>query len=166
MSDAFVSLTDFLRTSRVPDRHDEEAVEPEAEVAGADAGIEAEELPELDGVLSEVRRFRAALADAVAFACTALLEDIAASVLARELQLLPADIAAIVAGALARYHEEDPLVIRVHPDDAVAMSALDVTIVADAGVRRADAFIELRCGTIDATLGARLARVLALAPPS
>jgi flagellar biosynthesis/type III secretory pathway protein FliH len=166
MSDSFVSLTEFLRKLPAPERCDEEPLEPVREVCSdvaAGVSVDQEEAAELDTALSEVRQFRAALADAVAFASTALLEDVAAAVLARELQLAPADIAAIVADALARYREDDPLVVRVHPEDAAALAQFDVKVVPDASLRRADASIELRCGTIDATLGARLARVLA--PP-
>jgi flagellar biosynthesis/type III secretory pathway protein FliH len=169
MSDTFVTLSEFLRKPRAPERHDDEPLEPVHEAcsdAEAEASVDPGDPAELDAALSEVRRFRAALTDAVALACTTLLEDIAATVLARELQLASADMAAIVADALARYREEDPLLVRVHPDDAAALPGLDVKVVADANLRRADASIELRCGTIDATLGARLACVLAAARPA
>ena len=110
--------------------------------------------------LSAVRRFRAALADAFVAEIQTLLRDIAASVLARELELAPADVAAIVENVRARCADEAPLRIRVHPGDAASVCLDGVPVVVDGRLRRGDVEIDLRSGTIDATLGARLQNVL------
>ena len=85
----------------------------------------------LEDAASEARRFRAALADALAFSLERLVRDIACDVLARELVLAPPDVAAIAARALERYLEDGPLQVRVHPDDRGACAALDLPVVAD-----------------------------------
>jgi hypothetical protein len=115
---------------------------------------------DIDDGLAAARRFRAALADALALSLERLLRDIARDVLARELALAPCDVAAIAARALRRYLDEEPLRLRVHPDDVRACVALDVGIVADQSLRVGDAVLEVRCGSIDASMEARLEVVL------
>lgn len=131
---------------------------------------DAEELPlttpeavpsELVETLGSVRRFRAALADAVDAAVARLLPEIAATVLGRELQLAAPDIGAIVSAALERYRSEGALAVRLHPDDVIAAERLPVQRVADRALCRGDAIFELRSGTINATLKTRLAAALA-----
>ena len=157
MLDEFVPLDAFVRPAPVFAVREEEASVPAPAVAEPLAPACAEEL---DDACRAVRRFRAALADALDEAVAALLEDIAASVLARELRLAPADVAAIVARARERFAGEDPIAIRVHPDDRAAIADIGIAIVADPALRRGDATIVLKAGTIDASLGARLASVL------
>ncbi|MDP9111043.1 MAG: flagellar assembly protein FliH [Candidatus Eremiobacteraeota bacterium] len=108
----------------------------------------------------EVRIFRARLEDELAIALDALLPDVAADVLGRELRLQAADLARIVGAAVERYAHEEPLRVRVHPSDRDLLADLDVAIVCDKDLRRGDAVLELRSGTIDATLGARLETLL------
>ncbi|MBV8333042.1 MAG: hypothetical protein JO192_09930 [Candidatus Eremiobacteraeota bacterium] len=117
--------------------------------------------PELDATLSEVRRFRAALADALDASLDRLLCDVAADVIGRELQLSPCDIVHVARSALQRHDGDAPLRLRAHPDDVCALADVDCDVAADEHLRRGDLTIELRCGTIDATLGARLETVLA-----
>ena len=118
-------------------------------------------LPEPDEALAAFRRFHAALADALDAALHDLLREIACDVLARELALQPADVAAIAANVLERFAAEEPLRIRVHPGDLRLLPPLTVATLADPGLRRGDVIVEVRSGTIDATLGARLEAVLA-----
>ncbi len=89
-----------------------------------------------------------------------LLADIAADVLARELQLAPCEVAAIVERALRRYAAEKPARVRVHPEEAGTIGAGDFEVVADSTLRRGDAVLECAAGELDASLGVRLATVL------
>ena len=107
-------------------------------------------------LLREVRLFRARVAEAVDLAAATLLQDIAADVVGRELELAPVAIERIVDRALARYLAEEPLRIRVHPDDAAALREAPIAVEADPRLRRGDAAVDLRNGTVDASLGVRL----------
>ncbi len=116
--------------------------------------------PDLEDAAAEARRFRAALADAFALSLERLVRDVACDVLARELVLAPPDVAAIAARALERYLDDGPLQLRVHPDDRGACAPLDLRIVTDERLRAGDVVLDVRCGSIDASLGARLETVL------
>lgn len=118
-------------------------------------------------VARNLRLFHARIAEAVEDAVETLCNDLAAEVLGRELQLAPADIAAIVQRILQRYTLEMPVRVRVHPDalaqfadsqTAAATGALPA--IGDPGLRHGDAVLELRDGAIDASLGVRLEAVL------
>jgi flagellar biosynthesis/type III secretory pathway protein FliH len=111
------------------------------------------------GLLREMRLFRARVIEATEAAVETLVADIAADVLARELLLTPADVETIVDRALQRFLEDEPLRVRVHAGDAPKLEC-GVPVVADDTLRRGDAVIELRTGTIDARLGVRLATLL------
>lgn len=139
---------------------------PAADFATGDgAGEESEKIAPppspRDDALADARRFRAALAEALDAALTELLRDVSCEVLGRELQLAPADVSAIACDALKRYDADVPLRLRAHPDDAPRLEALELPIILDAALRRGDVTIELRSGTIDASLGARLEALLA-----
>jgi flagellar biosynthesis/type III secretory pathway protein FliH len=116
--------------------------------------------PDLEDAAAEARRFRAALADALALSLERLVRDVACDVLARELLLAPPDVAAIAARALERYLDDGPLQLRVHPDDRGACDTLDFRVVTDKRLRAGDVVLDVRCGSIDASLGARLETVL------
>lgn len=123
--------------------------------------VEPEEVRVAWQVLArEIRLFRARLEDELAIALDALLPDVAADVLGRELRLGAIDLQKIVTAAIARYAHEELLRVRVHPDDAASLSGLALGIVCDKTLRRGDAVLELRSGTIDATLGTRLETLL------
>jgi hypothetical protein len=110
--------------------------------------------------LAGVRRFHAALADAVDASVDDLLRDIACEVLGRELTLAPADLACIAAAALRRYADDSPVRLRAHPDEMAALTGLNLPVVADCELRRGDVTVDLRAGSIDARLGTRLESVL------
>lgn len=112
-----------------------------------------------EDVMREVRLFYAHVIEAVEAAVETLLEDIAADVLARELLLAPVEIEAIVDRALQRFASEEPLRVRVPPQD-VSRVRCGVPVVGDADLRAGDAIVELRSGTVDASLGVRLAALL------
>ncbi len=156
MPDAFVSLVSWLR----PESSGECAPRAVDESSATGAPDEAFGEPDArDDALAEARRFRMALDDALEATVAALREEIAHEVLARELQLAAPDLRAIVARARERYAFDEPLTIRVHPDD-VAACACFARVIGDERLRRGDVVLEVRCGTIDASLGARLDRLL------
>ncbi|HEY1656340.1 MAG TPA: FliH/SctL family protein [Candidatus Tumulicola sp.] len=159
MLDGFVSLEEFLAPAPAEEIAVDRAI-PEP----APRALEPPEddvFAETFAALAETRRFRAALADAVDAALADLLREIACGVLARELELAPADVLSIAGDALRRFAAENPLSVRAHPDEVAALAPLGIATIADPGLRRGDVVIELRAGTIDATLGARLESVLA-----
>jgi flagellar biosynthesis/type III secretory pathway protein FliH len=102
--------------------------------------------------------FHARVIEGVEAAVETLLTDVAADVLGRELLLAPADLKTIVNCMIQRYLSDEPLRVRVHPSDAGFSCALPV--VPDERLRSGDAVMELRCGTVDAALGVRLATVM------
>jgi flagellar biosynthesis/type III secretory pathway protein FliH len=107
----------------------------------------------------DVRLFRARVMEAVDAAVEPLLAGIAADVLARELVLAPADVEAIVDRALARCSSEGPLRVRVHPNDAASVRS-GIPVAGDEHLQRGDAIVDLRCGSIDASIAIRLAALL------
>ena len=107
-----------------------------------------------------MRRFRAALADALDVAVQQLLAEIAENVLARELRLAGADVAAVVAKTRERFSNERVLTVRVHPRDRNALRGLEIDAVVDESLAPGDVIAELRSGTIDLRLRARLENAL------
>lgn len=110
-------------------------------------------------LVRDVRLFHARITEAVETAVELVTADIAAEIVARELQLAPADIERIVDRALQRFVSEEPLRVRVHPGEAEGVRC-GIPIVADAALARGDAIVELRDGRVDARLGVRLACLL------
>lgn len=105
-------------------------------------------------------RLHASVREAVAQRTDDLLRAIAAEVLARELHLAPADVAAI-AQRLAREHElDEPLALHVHPSDARAAAVGTLPVIVDPALRPGDVVLRVREGALDAALGVRLAAVL------
>lgn len=156
--DDFISLASQMRAQREP--------EPEAEVPGLAFEEEPDEPYAIEEreLVREVRLFRARIAEALEQTLRTLLCDIAAEVLARELQLAPADIAAIAARVLERFAQEEPLRIRANPGDAARVDC-GIPVVEDPRLPQGDVVIELRDGAIVSSLGLRLDAVLTnLAP--
>ncbi|MFN2528465.1 MAG: FliH/SctL family protein [Candidatus Baltobacteraceae bacterium] len=106
--------------------------------------------------LREIRYFHAHLRERLDVAVETLLCDISREVLARELLVAPVEITQIVGDALARYQNSEPLRIRVHPEDAAALSNCEVPVFCDESLNRGDAFVDLRNGSIDLSLQTRL----------
>jgi flagellar biosynthesis/type III secretory pathway protein FliH len=163
MPDGFVSLASFLRPVVVEPVVQSLPVSSSASAPDetiARAGIlEAE----YDENLCAARRFQAALADALEVAVARLLREIANDVLARELRLASADVASVVAHALARFEGEKVLSLRVHPSELGTLRELDLEKIADESLAPGDAVIELHSGTIDLRLSARLEAALSAA---
>lgn len=146
MSSAYVPLAEFLRPIESVSSAEPAPVEPPRESSPS----------ECDEALRAARRFRAALDDALEAGLDELLGRIARDVLARELLLGPADVRAIVEAARKRLLDESVLAIRVHPSDLEALDGIDLDVVADRGLERGDVRLQVRSGTIDLTLAARL----------
>jgi hypothetical protein len=162
MHDAFVPLHVALRPVGPLDTQRQDCSEAQSCVLNeesADRHVAATTV-DSEPVLAEARRFAAALADGIALSLERLVRDIACEVLARELALAPCDVATIAARALHRYLDEEPVRVRVHPDDIAACSALELAVVADRSLRAGDVVLDVRCGSIDASLGARLETLL------
>lgn len=153
--DGFVPLEAFFRRPARDEREPAPASANAPECESTDPPGETAAV-EMSDALAAVRRFHAAIADAVDAAVDDLLRDIACDVLARELALAPADLAAIVAAALERFAADSPLSLRAHPDDIAALDGFEFAAIADPNLRRGDVAIDVRSGTIDAGLGARL----------
>lgn len=152
MPDEFVSLAAFLR---VP------VEEPAANIGPPETSTPAASPDELAEAIRAARRFRAALADALDVALAQLLDAISREVLARELAVAPADVAAIVRRALGELEPEKALAIRAHPEDVESIRELEIESTPDAALRRGDIVIELRSGTIDMRVETRLESALA-----
>lgn len=146
MSNRFVSLaTLLLAPPQTPETPHVESVLAEQPAANA--------------VLVECALFRARLREAFDQARAALLADLAAEVLARELQLAPAAIDAIVQRLLDACADETPVTLRVSPPDRDDI-AVDLPVEIDPSLRAGDAVVVVRNGTIESTLGVRLEAVV------
>ncbi len=152
MLEEFVSLRNLFSSAPA-----EPVPEPAEDAAPPPALLEADDLCEL---LSEIRCFRARLTDAFDTSYERLLRDLASAVLARELALAPADLAAIARRALDRAMEEEPVQLRAHPTDIETLRPLRIGIQADSSLRPGDCVIDLIDGEIDASLGVRVEAVL------
>ncbi len=157
MPNEFVPLSRWLAQASV------EVVQP-LEPCAAEEPVAEPTIDEVesavDDAIADVRRFRAALADALDIAVAELVREIAFDVVGRELQLAPVDLRSIVDRARERYGFKEPIAIRVHPDERELLPSDIAPIVCDARLRRGDVSLEIESGTIDATLGARLERLV------
>jgi hypothetical protein len=151
----FVALADVLRPPREarvpqPDLATPLEVEHDAAALGPPPlSLETRE------ALREARLFGARLADAFDAAAARLLRDLAAHVLARELQLRPCDLSALIARVLA-----GAPAVRLRVAQADAAVAAPLPVVVDAALAPGDAIVELTGGAFDVRLGVRLANVL------
>lgn len=158
----FVPLTAFLRPPRlcdVPFASDLEDAAAGDAMQPADVQTEAG----YEQTIGACRRFQAGLADAIDAGVVRLLAEVAENVLARELMLRSADLASIVAKAQERLLDERIVAVRVHPSDRDALSELQLEKVGDTSLRPGDIVLELRSGTIDLRLRARVEAALGAA---
>jgi flagellar biosynthesis/type III secretory pathway protein FliH len=158
--DTFVPLALVLRKAQHDTIQAATVVEPEPEPVPPCHPELIEGRDEIDEALGDVRRFRAAVADAVDCKVADVLADIASSVLGRELLIAPADVLAIVKRAIAALDDERVIALRVHPDEADALTRQPMPVIADMNLRRGDVVLDVLSGTIDRRLGIRLQRVL------
>ena len=154
----FTALADFLaqRAAPVVECVPEPVAERErVDDAGDVAEPSAHDANAIADAVADARLFRARLQDALRDAFGALLERLAADVLARELCVAPCDLQALLARTLARVPA-----VRVHvaPGDACALAGVDVVV--DATLQHGDVVLVLDEGEIDARFGVRLATAL------
>lgn len=145
----FVSLAAFLRPPAVA-----RPVEPVTEPAA-----DARPSPASDPVVAECAMFRARVREAFERERAALLAGLATDVLARELQLAPAEIGAIAARLVDDFSSETPVALRVHPGELASVD-VDIPIEGDPALRRGDAILVVRDGTLESRLGVRLDAVV------
>lgn len=156
----FRSLASIVSASEEPTMTCVAAIDPPAAMFVQEPQHGCPEYDEaIRDIVREVRLFHARIAESVEAAVETIALDIASEIVGRELQIAPVAIESIVRRALERYAASEPLRVRVHPDEARHV-VLDVPVAGDSGLRRGDVFLELRCGTVDASLGVRLADVL------
>jgi flagellar biosynthesis/type III secretory pathway protein FliH len=148
MADGFVALADFLRRDA---RGEEASTLPAASEPQA-----AYVAPSI----AQARRFYAALADALDASMEELRRDLASEVLARELVLQPCDMRAIATRLVERYAQDGPVTLLANAEDARDLGACAIPVRTDPSLRRGDCTLVVRYGTIDASLGVRLAGVL------
>ncbi|HXB82679.1 MAG TPA: FliH/SctL family protein [Candidatus Acidoferrum sp.] len=160
MSEEFIPLARFLSPPPAEPLALPLAQRPAAGEPLASFAQPAETVTEYAATFGAVRRFRAALADALDVAVQQLLAEIAENVLARELRLAGPDVAAIVAKTRERFSNERVLTVRVHPRDRNALGALEIDAVLDESLSPGDVIAELRSGTIDLRFRARLESAL------
>ena len=153
MGNDFITLSDFFRQAPLELPAEEAMPQPACTESPDDENA-------ANAALEEVKRFRAGLADAADVLLAAILRDVAADVLGRELQIAPVDVGAIVARSVERFADRAPVSVCVHPDDAAAAANVPLPVACDAALRRGDAVLALREGTIDLRLGTRLRDVL------
>jgi hypothetical protein len=162
MSDGFVPLAALLRPPPEPAL---DCGPPMADERPAQLTTPDELAIEYALTLGAVRRFRAAVFDALDVSVRQLLEEIAENVLARELRLAGADVASIVAKARERFSNERILAVRVHPSDRDALGELAVERIIDDTLAPGDVIAELRSGTIDMRLRTRIEHALSEVTP-
>ncbi len=158
MSDGFVPLAAFLRPLPPPPP---ETFDVAMANDVAQDGAFDDLAQEYAAVFSAIRRFRAGIADAIDASVQRVLEHVAENVVARELQIAPPEIGAIVAKARERIDGERVLSVRVHPTQRDALATLQLETHEDARLVPGDIVVELRSGTIDLRLRTRLAMALA-----
>jgi flagellar biosynthesis/type III secretory pathway protein FliH len=165
MSEGFVPLARFLRPPPPEPVVFSLPQDPAAGQSIAPCSHSEESFAQFAATFSAIRRFRAALGDALDVAVQQLLAEIAENVLARELTVAGADVAAIVAKTRERFSSERVLSVRVHPRDRSALDSLEIDSVVDETLVPGEVIAELRSGTIDLRLRARLESALAACAP-
>ncbi|MBV9104382.1 MAG: hypothetical protein JO060_12400 [Candidatus Eremiobacteraeota bacterium] len=117
--------------------------------------------PHEEALCSAIALARLAATEAFQRASHRVLESFARDVLARELQLASADVAALVKTALKSLAAEEPVALLVSSDDLHRFSTCDVPLRADPSLVPGDLVVELRDGSIDARLNVRVLTALA-----
>ena len=105
-------------------------------------------------VLDELALLRVAAADALRAAMRRALDAFAHDVLARELELAPADVAALAERALVSFAAYEPIGIVACPADAARIAAA-LPVRADAALAPGDVIVEVRDGAIESTFDLR-----------
>lgn len=148
--EGFRSLAQLLRGA------DAEPHEPRAIVQVPDPVVESysQAVPDVEALMRDIRLFRAHIAEAVDARVERLIDEIARRVLARELELAPCEIEAIVDSCLSTLADGRDIHVFVHPDDAERITVTPVET--DASLQRGDCVVRLESGSIRSTLQLRL----------
>ncbi|HEY8297207.1 MAG TPA: FliH/SctL family protein [Candidatus Baltobacteraceae bacterium] len=154
----FQTLASLLRPQTADVANQPDKAEPAVEVQPPDR-VQPEP-PELEEAAREIRLFHAHVREALDRAVERLVCEIATDVVARELRLAPVEIERIVDRVSREFFAEEPIRVCLHPDDVLSVLTHDVALVADRTLRRGDVRLEVRNGSIDASLGVRLAGVV------
>jgi len=109
---------------------------------------------------SEIVRLRARATEIVENEAEALLQQIAARVLVRELELAPADIAALCASVRDEWREAHPIRFRVAAEDMPRLTSLGELLEPDPSLHPGELVVDLADGTLDLRLGTRLAAII------
>ncbi len=109
---------------------------------------------------SEIVRLRARAAEIVENEAEALLQQIAARVLVRELELAPTDIAKLCASVRDEWREAHPVRFRVAAEDVPRLTSLGELLEPDPSLHPGDLVVDLANGTLDLRLGTRLAAII------
>jgi flagellar biosynthesis/type III secretory pathway protein FliH len=115
--------------------------------------------PPAADVGAELARLHLAAAEALERRVARLLEGLARDVLARELQLAPADLRTLAANALAAFRDERPFAFAISPEDADGFEGA-LPVRADPSLRPGDLVVEVRDGALESHLSFRLATVV------
>jgi hypothetical protein len=99
-------------------------------------------------IVRELVLMRLAALEAYERARSRLLESLARDVLARELELAPADIAALAKRALEAFAEHEPLTLVLAPQDAGRVAAA-LPVRVDSALEPGDLVVEVRDGEIE-----------------
>ncbi len=169
MVDGFIPLAAFVRAARRSDEpgapvRDEnsssQAIPPvrDPRPQAAEPGPQHAEPPRPE-VVQELVLMRLAALEAYERARLRLLESLADEVLARELQLAPADIAVLARRALAAFAEQEPLALVLAPQDAERV-ALALPVRADPALEPGDLIVEVRDGEVESRFAFRARRAL------
>lgn len=132
-------------------------IEMEAELSAMRSALET--------ALAEIERKTARTGQELAAQTTELALEIAEAVLARELRTTEDPGAEAIMRCLDLTPANGELVVRMHPDDAANLGAVEglgdrsMTVVADADLDRGDAVVTVDEATIDARLSESLRRV-------
>jgi flagellar biosynthesis/type III secretory pathway protein FliH len=152
MADRFVSLASLLRPQPEPPIEPASAAADTTDAAPVVPPAAAATPPEM---LTECKVFRARLLDAFDHARAKLVQDLAAEVLGRELELAPPAIDVLAARLIENHAEEIPVRLRVSPADRERVR-IDLPIDVDPSLRSGDLVLIVRDGMLESTLGLRL----------
>ena len=165
MQGTFVPLAAMLRAARVPSAPlatPAAISQPQHNVPD----VRERETPPDPGfareVCAQLTLARLAACEAFERAATRLVDLLARDVLARELALAPADVAALVARVRALFERDEAVTVVVAPCDAERIAS-GVPLRADPALEPGDVVVEVRDAAIDARFELRAADAVAAA---
>jgi flagellar biosynthesis/type III secretory pathway protein FliH len=160
LPEGFLPLADALR--RLPHHASEKRASEEklARESAVPATRDIAHGEEIRDFIEEVALLRLRALEVFERARERLLERFADEVLARELQMQPADISAVARRLLAEFADDPPLTFLVAPADAARLS-VDMTVRVDASLSPGDIVVAFSAGSIESPLRLRASAILA-----